>query len=239
MWYNAVEYTLAVAKKQGDKEFVKEWKEFPERIKASFIEKFWLEEEGYVADYVNYDEVNKFIRSNMAVAVGLNYKLLNDEQCVRVLQTINDHLLTPRGLRTLSPRNLLYKSNYNEDQRSQDLASRNGSAWVWPLMFYVKACFDFGGERYVADATRILEAFDEELQTKCVGSISERFEGDPPYNPRGSVSHATSVGGLLYINSLIEKYSPKKPKRKTAPKKEATTEEKPKRKCVRKSKEVK
>ena len=235
LWYNAVEYTLAVAKKHGDKEFVNEWKELPERIKASFIEKFWLEEEGYVADYVNYDEVNKFIRSNMAVAVGLNYKLLNDEQCVRVLQTINEHLLTPRGLRTLSPRNLLYKSNYNEDQRSQDLASRNGSAWVWPLMFYVKACFDFGGERYVADAKRILEAFDEELQTKCVGSISERFEGDPPYNPRGSVSHATSVGGLLYINSLIEKYSSKKPKRKCATKKATTTEEKPKRVCKRAS----
>ena len=235
LWYNAVEYTLAVAKKQGDKSFVKEWQELPMRIKTSFVEKFWLEEEGYLADYVNYDEVNKFIRSNMAIAVGLNYKVLNDEQCVRVLQTINEHLLTPRGLRTLSPRNLLYKSNYNEDQRSQDLASRNGSAWVWPLMFYVKACFDFGGERYVADATRILEAFDEELQTKCVGSISERFEGDPPYNPRGSVSHATSVGGLLYINSLIEKYSPKRPKRKSTPKKAESTEEKPKRKCVRKS----
>ena len=235
LWYNAVEYTLALAKKQGDKEFVNNWKELPERIKSSFIEKFWLEEEGYLADYVNYDEVNKFIRSNMVVAVGLNYTPLNDEQRVRVLQTINEHLLTPRGLRTLSPRNLLYKSNYNEDQRSQDLASRNGSAWVWPLMFYVKACFDFGGERYVADATRILEAFDEELQTKCVGSISERFEGDPPYNPRGSVSHATSVGGLLYINSLIEKYSPKKPKRKSAPKKIESAEEKPKRKCVRKS----
>ena len=235
LWYNAVEYTLAVAKKQGDKSFVKEWQELPMRIKTSFVEKFWLEEEGYLADYVNYDEVNKFIRSNMAIAVGLNYKVLNDEQCVRVLQTINEHLLTPRGLRTLSPRNLLYKSNYNEDQRSQDLASRNGSAWVWPLMFYVKACFDFGGERYVADATRILEAFDEELQIKCVGSISERFEGDPPYNPRGSVSHATSVGGLLYINSLIEKYSPKRPKRKSTPKKAESTEEKPKRKCVRKS----
>ena len=235
LWYNAVEYTLAVAKKQGDKEFVKEWKELPERIKASFVEKFWLEEEGYLADYVNYEEVNKYIRSNMVVAVGLNYTPLNDEQRVRVLQTINEHLLTPRGLRTLSPRNLLYKSNYNEDQRSQDLASRNGSAWVWPLMFYVKACFDFGSERYVADAKRILEAFDEELQTKCVGSISERFEGDPPYNPRGSVSHATSVGGLLYINSLIEKYSPKKPKRKCTTKKVENNEEKPKRVCKRAS----
>lgn len=234
LWYNAVQYTLAVAKKQGDKEFVKEWKELPEQIKASFIEKFWLEEEGYVADYVNYDEVNKFIRCNMVVAVGLDYKMLSEEQVVRVLQTINGHLLTPRGIRTLSPRNILYKSNYNEDQRSQDLASRNGSAWIWPLMFYVKACFDLGGERYVDDAKRILEAFDDELQTKCVGSLSERFEGDPPHGARGSVSHATSVAGLLYINSLIEKYSSKRPKRKAVAKSEEV-EEKPKRKCVRKT----
>ena len=234
LWYNAVSYTLAVAKRQGDKAFVQEWKELPERIKRSFIDKFWLEEEGYLADYVNYDEVNKFIRCNMAVAVGLDYKLLDEEQVVRVLHTINEHLLTPRGLRTLSPRNTYYKSNYNEDQRSQDLASRNGSAWIWPLMFYVKACFDLAGERYVTDAKHLLEAFDDELQTKCVGSLSERFEGDPPHGARGSISHATSVAGLLYINSLIEKYSPKRAKRKVAAKQESV-EEKPKRKCVRKS----
>ena len=237
LWYNAVEYTLAVAKKQGDKAFVEEWKELPARIKASFVEKFWLEEEGYLADYVNYDEVNKFIRCNMVVAAGLDYTMLDEEKRVRVLQTIHEHLLTPRGLRTLSPRNLLYKSNYNEDQRSQDLASRNGSAWIWPLMLYVKACFVIGGERYLPDATAILEAFDDELQTKCVGSISERFEGDPPHNPRGSVSHATSVGGLLFIKMLIDKYSPKAPKRKASAKRvkdegAAQTEEKPKRKCA-------
>ncbi len=235
LWYNAVSYTLAVAKKQGDKEFVKEWENIAKKTKKSFIEKFWLEEEGYLADYVNYDEVNKFIRPNMVVACGLSFKMLSEEQQARTLLTIQQHLLTPRGLRTLSPRNLLYKSNYNEDQRSQDLASRNGSAWIWPLVFYVKACFDLRGESFVAEARSILEAFDEELQTKCVGSISERFEGDPPHNPRGGVSHATSVAGLLLINNLIEKHSAKKPARKSAKKSEAVAAEKPKRKCVRKS----
>ena len=238
LWYNAVEYTLAVAKKQGDKEFVAQWKDEPNKTKTAFISKFWLEEEGYLADYVNYDEVNKFIRCNMAVACGLDYRMLNDEQLVATLQTIHQHLLTPRGLRTLSPRNMLYKSNYNEDQRSQDLASRNGSAWVWPLMFYVKACFELGGANYVSEAERIVEAFDEELQTKCVGSLSERFEGDPPHGPRGSVSHATSVAGLLFINDLIKKHAPKKPARKSCKKAEPKaecSEQKPKRKCVRKS----
>ncbi|MBQ8493703.1 MAG: glycogen debranching enzyme family protein [Alistipes sp.] len=234
LWYNAVEYTLAVAKKEGDKEFVAAWKDLPKRIKSAFNEKFWLEEEGYVADYVNYDEVNKYIRANMAVVCGLDYKLVDDDRLVRILMTIREHLLTPRGIRTLSPRNLLYKSNYNEDQRSQDLASRNGSAWIWPLALYVKACFDLSGDKFVDEARSILDAFDDELQTKCVGSLSERFEGDPPHNPRGSVSHATSVAGVLYIAELIERYA-KKPARKTATKRAAATEEKPKRKCVRKS----
>ena len=239
LWYNAVSYTLALAKKQGDKEFVNEWKDMPAKTQASFISKFWLEEEGYLADYVNADETNKFIRPNMVMAAGLDYTMLDEEKRVRVLQTAKEHLLTPRGLRTLSPRNMLYKSNYNEDQRSQDLASRNGSAWVAPLLFYVKACFAIGGEKFVIDARNILDGFDAELQTKCVGSISERFEGDPPHNPRGSVSHATSVAGLLQINEFIESYESKKPARKACAKKteksEAQTEEKPKRKCVRKS----
>ena len=238
LWYNAVSYTLAVAKKQGDKAFVAEWKDMPKRTKESFIKKFWLDEEGYLADYVNHDEVNKFIRCNMVVACGLDYRMLNDEQLVNTLQTVRQHLLTPRGLRTLSPRNMLYKSNYNEDQRSQDLASRNGSAWVWPLMFYVKACFDLGGASFAKEAEQLLEAFDEEIQTKCVGSIAERFEGDPPHNPRGGISHATSVGGLLFINDLVKRYAPKKPARKACAKKAKTEEavaEKPKRKCVKKT----
>ena len=234
LWYNAVSYTLALAKKQGDKAFVAEWKSIPERTKKSFVEKFWLNEEGYLADYVNYDEVNKFIRCNMIVACGLDYTMLDDEQIVRAVMTVRDHLLTPRGLRTLSPRNVLYKSNYNEDQRSQDLASRNGSAWIWPLTFYVAACFKLSGERYYKEAKALLEAFDSELQTKCVGSVSERFEGDPPHGPRGSVSHATSVAGLLLINQMVEKYAPKKSAKK-ATSKAAAKEEKPKRKCVRKS----
>jgi glycogen debranching enzyme len=103
------------------------------------------------------------------------------------------------------------------------------------LTFYVAACFKLSGERYYKEAKALLEAFDSELQTKCVGSVSERFEGDPPHGPRGSVSHATSVAGLLLINQMVEKYAPKKKATKKAAPKAETKEEKPKRKCVRKS----
>ena len=71
----------------------------------------------------------------MLVACGLDYTMLNEEQMMDVLSVVRQHLITPRGVRSLSPRNPHYEPSYAEDQRSQDLASRNGSIWVWPLMF--------------------------------------------------------------------------------------------------------
>jgi glycogen debranching enzyme len=249
LWYNAVSYTLALARKYKDKAFVEAWAEVPAKTKESFIEKFWLKE-GYLADYVNDFETNDFRRSNMLVACALDYTMLNDEQIMDVLGVVRQHLVTKRGIRSLSPRNPNYQPSYAEDQRSQDLASHNGASWVWPLMFYVKTCFAIAGERFLADAEELLAGFDEEIQTSCIGSVSECFEGDPPFKAHGCLSQATSVGGLLYISMLADQWrkpAEKKPAakkcaaKKTADKKvaesQATAEaEAPKKKCVRKKK---
>ena len=202
LWYNAVSYTLALARKMKDKAFVEAWAAVPELTKKSFIEKFWLDE-GYLADYVNDYETNDFRRSNMLVACGLDYTMLSEEQIMDVLAVVRQHLITPRGVRSLSPRNPFYEPSYGEDQRSEDKASRNGAIWIWPLMFYVKTGFAIAGERFLPEAKEILAAFDEEIQTSCIGSISECFEGDPPFRAHGCLSQATSVGGLLYISDLI------------------------------------
>ena len=215
LWYNAVSYTLALARKMKDKEFVDRWADIPAKTKESFVSKFWLEA-GYLADYVNDYEVNDFRRSNMIVACALDYKMLDDAQVMDVLSVVRQHLLTPRGLRSLSPRNPFYQPSYADDQRSQDLASRNGSIWVWPLMLYVKSCFAIAGERFLPEAENILNGFDEEIQTACIGSISECFEGDPPFHARGCLSQATSVGALLHIKMQIEEWSKdKKPAKAT------------------------
>ncbi len=220
LWYNAVSYTLDLARKMKDKEFVERWADMPAKTKESFISKFWLSEEGYLADYVNDYEVNDARRSNMVVACALDYTMLDESQIMEVLGVVRQHLLTTRGLRSLSPRNPHYEPSYADDQRSQDLASRNGSIWVWPLMLYVKACFAIAGERFVADAEEILNNFDEEIQTACIGSISECFEGDPPFHARGCLSQATSVGGLLHIKMQIDAVKGVKPAKpvKSAPK---------------------
>lgn len=205
LWYNAVCYTLYLARKMKDKDFAERWGDMPQRTKESFIAKFWLGSD-YLADYVNNDEVNDFRRSNMIVACGLDYTMLDEEQTANVLSVVRQHLLTSRGLRSLSPRNPLYEPSYADDQRSQDLASRNGSIWIWPLMFYVKSCFAVLGDQFLSRAEEILAAFNDEIQTACIGSVSECFEGDPPFHARGCLSQATSVGGLLYISDLVESY---------------------------------
>ena len=254
LWYNAVSYTLALARKMKDKEFVESWKDAPAKTKQSFIEKFWLSE-GYLADYVNDYETNDFRRSNMLVATALDYTMLDEEQTMDTLAVVRQHLLTLRGIRSLSPRNPHYEPSYADDQRSQDLASRNGSIWVWPLMLYVKTCFAIAGERFLPEAEEILAAFNDEIQTACIGSVSECFEGDPPFHARGCLSQATSVGGLLYISDMIGEWKQKTGKadaeKKPAAKKSAkatksaksateqvsvSEESKPKKKCVRSKK---
>lgn len=254
LWYNAVSYTLALARKMKDKEFVESWKDEPAKTKQSFIEKFWLSE-GYLADYVNDYETNDFRRSNMLVATALDYTMLDEEQTMDTLAVVRQHLLTLRGIRSLSPRNPHYEPSYADDQRSQDLASRNGSIWVWPLMLYVKTCFAIAGERFLPEAEEVLAAFNDEIQTACIGSVSECFEGDPPFHARGCLSQATSVGGLLYISDMIGEWKQKTGKadaeKKPAAKKSAkatksaksateqvsvSEEPKPKKKCVRSKK---
>ena len=81
-------------------------------------------------------------------------------------------------------------------------------------MFYAKSCFLIGGERFLPTAQELLEGFETEIQTSCIGSLSECFEGDPPFRARGCLSQATSVGGLLYIHSLVEQWKKKVAKEK-------------------------
>ena len=220
LWYNAVCYALSLARRFGDTPFVREWEELPARTKVSFIEHFMLPE-GYLADYVNQMECNKFIRPNMVIACGLDYKMLDEEQQLSVLRVVRQHLLTPRGLRTLSPRNPLYKGMLEGTPDERNLAAMNGTVWVWPLAFYVKACFDIDGGRFLHEAEEMLASFNEEIQSYCIGSINEMFDADPPYTPRGAVSQAWSVAAVLDIYRMIEAHRPAEPAPKTRSRKTA------------------
>lgn len=205
LWYNAVCYALELAARVGDSEFVNRWRELPSRTRTSFLEKFWLEGERYLADYADETQTNAFIRPNMVVACALHYKMLTEEQQIDVLHTAEQHLLTPKGLRSLSPRNPLYKGTCEGTPEQRDLASKNGSVWIWPLMLYVKASFDVLGDAFLPKAEEILSNFEEDIQSDGIGSLSELYDADPPYTARGAISEAWSVGGVLSIHDMIRR----------------------------------
>lgn len=206
LWYNAVCYALELASRFGEEEFVGEWKAWPERIRNAFREMFWSGDDGYLADFVGPEGPNRWIRPNMVVACGLDYKMLDEEQQASVLRIVGQHLLTPKGLRSLSPRNPRYKNRCEGDEAVRAEASMNGSVWVWPLWFYVKASFDLAGREFLPQAGDMLARFGEEIQSYGIGSINELFDGDPPYVPRGAVSQAWSVGAVLMIREATERW---------------------------------
>ena len=206
LWYNAVCYTLHLAARFGDEAFVTRWQALPERTRQSFIEKFWIGDERYLADYVDQQGANRFIRPNMIVACALDYTMLDEQHRADVVRTVRQHLLTPKGLRSLSPRNPLYESRVDGGPRAREIESINGAVWVWPLWFYVRAAFDLSGRNFLPAAREILDGFDEDIQTYGIGSVNELYDADPPYTPRGAISQAWSVGALLGIHELIEGY---------------------------------
>lgn len=213
LWYNAVRYTLRLAGEHGDKKFVKAWEALPERTAASFNELFRLPE-GYLADYIGCEGASTDIRPNMILACGLPYKMLDEQAQLEVIRTVRQHLVTPKGLRTLSPRNPLYKGSQVGTPAERDFAGKNGSVWPWLLSFYVQACFDIDGDSFLPQAEEILANFEEDIQTYGIGSIGELFDADPPFAPRGAVSQAWSVAAVLDIYGMIRRRKPEEQPRK-------------------------
>lgn len=210
LWYNAVCYALELARKGRDKSFIEEWKEMPEKIKASFLDRFWYPKEEFLADYVDENGQNTYIRPNQIIACSLPYGMLSDSMKLSVIEKVRRHLLTPKGLRTLSPRNPLYKGHYGGDQATRDKAYHQGTVWPWLLEHYVRANFDMQGAAFLPEARDILRNFEEDISVSGIASINEIYDGDPPHHPRGAISQAWSVGAILRIERMIEEFETKK-----------------------------
>ncbi len=218
LWYNAVCYTLELAKEFKDKEFVAAWGDMPERIKQSFLSTFWYEK-GWLKDYVNYDEDNCEIRPNMIIACSLPHKMLSMEQIVNIIRTIDQHLLTPKGLRSLSPNSINY--DHSITMQGSASASKNGSVWAWPLAMYVRTCFEVMGEFFLPQASQLIERMASEIQHYGIASVGEYFDSAPPFASRGAISQAWSVAAILDIIEMSVERS-KGVEKVAAPKKRVT-----------------
>lgn len=207
LWYNAVMFSLELAGKAKDAKFVKEWKDIPGKIESSFVETFWSCGRGYLADYVNGDFKDCSVRPNMVIAASLDYSLLSDEMKKTIIDLATSELLTPRGLRTLTPKSPDYKGIYEGSQESRDKAYHQGTVWPWLLEPYCKAYLKLHKQSGVAHVKKLLEGFEEEMTKYGIGTIAEIYNGDPPHQARGAISQAWSVAALLQMFKMIESYN--------------------------------
>lgn len=204
LWYNAICFTLALAEKAEDKKFIEAWKGVPEKISKSFIETFWDEDKRYLADYVDGSKKDWSVRPNMVIAAALDYSPLSNDMKKAVVDVVSSELLTPRGLRTLSPKNVDYKGVCEGDQETRDNAYHQGTVWPWLLEPYSTAYLKLHKNSGIAHIKEILFGFEEEMMNHGIGSISEIYNGDPPHQAKGTISQAWSVAALLQMFKMTE-----------------------------------
>jgi predicted glycogen debranching enzyme len=209
LWYNAICFTLEMAKTVNDKSFIKEYKPFPELIKKSFIDLFWDDKASYLADYINDEEgKNLFVRPNMVIAVSLPYSMLDKEQMKKILDIVDKELVTPRGLRTLSPANKFYQGTYKGNQEERDTAYHQGTVWPWLLGPFCEGWLKVYGAQGVQKIRMLIYGLEGVMSEHGITTLSEIHDGDPPHAPNGAISQAWSVGEVLRIINLLEtKYS--------------------------------
>jgi glycogen debranching enzyme len=171
--------------------------------KRSFSEQFWNEPAGclfdVIGDVIGADGKDPAIRPNQLAAISLPYKILDDRsKAARVLDVVERELLTPYGLRTLSPQDFRYKGRCKGDQACRDGAYHQGTVWPWLLGMYCDACAYARGS---VDVGALVEALERFRDDRGVGQIPEIFDGDAPHEPRGCIAQAWSVGELFRIKS--------------------------------------
>ncbi|MDO5607378.1 MAG: amylo-alpha-1,6-glucosidase [Capnocytophaga sp.] len=209
LWFNAVCYAIALATEANDKKFLAEWETLPEQIGTNFKEKFWLEKGGYLADSATYSQQNTEIRPNQIITCGLDYSPLTEKERRKVMGIVTQNLFTARGLRTLSPKNPNYKGSCIGTIDERDLATFNGSVHPWFLGFYTEANLKLYGKTYIADAEEIIAGFEEEMTSHGVSTLSEVYDGNPPFAGRGCISNARNVAEMIRSLHIIKEYKEK------------------------------
>ncbi len=205
LWYNALMFTANLCAAGSDMEFSAELIAMAEKTKVSFVETF-LNEYGYLLDYVNGNEMDWSVRPNMIFAAAFDYSPLDAKQKKGVLDVVTKELLTPKGIRSLSPKSTGYNPNYVGPQLQRDYAYHQGTAWPWLEGFYLEAYLKIYKRSAISFIERQLIGYEDEMSCHCLGTIPELFDGNPPFRGRGAVSFAMNVGQGLRTINMLEKY---------------------------------
>ena len=205
LWYNAVCFCASLAEIAGDEASRQELLASTEITKKSFVETF-LNEYGYLYDYVDGNMMDWSVRPNMIFPVAFDYSPLSQDQKKKVLDICTRELLTPKGLRSLSPKSGGYNPIYVGPQTQRDYAYHQGTAWPWLGGFYMEASLKLYKRTRLSFVERQMVGYEDEMSYHCLGTISELFDGNPPFSGRGATSFAMNVAEILRALELLDKY---------------------------------
>jgi predicted glycogen debranching enzyme len=197
LWYNALKLLEGWMRTEQGEDAARPFAQHAERARESFNRRFWFVDGGYLYDVIDGEGgLDAACRPNQVLAISLAHPILEPSRWKAVLDVVEDRLLTPVGLRSLAPGHPDYKSKYYGDLRSRDAAYHQGTVWAWLIGPFIDAWLKVH-PRDVAAARKFLEGFTDHLSEACIGSISEIFDGQEPYIPRGCVAQAWSVAEVL------------------------------------------
>ena len=205
LWYNALCFCASLAGAVGEEADQQELLAQAEITKKSFVDTF-LNEYGYLYDYVDGNMMDWSVRPNMIFPVAFDYSPLSQDQKKKVLDICTRELLTPKGLRSLSPKSGGYNPIYVGPQTQRDYAYHQGTAWPWLGGFYMEASLKLYKRTRLSFVERQMVGYEDEMSYHCLGTISELFDGNPPFTGRGAISFAMNVAEILRALELLEKY---------------------------------
>lgn len=209
LWYNALCLVLDLAKKLEDSKWLQKIENTINKIKDNYLPIFWDQERKQLYDFISSNGPNNFTRPNQLIAISLDYSPIDEITKMEILKKVEKELLTTRGIRTLSPKNPLYKGVYEGDQANRDIAHHNGCCFPWLLGVYVDSALKLRGARFISKAQALLNAFEEDINIHCIGSVAEIYDGDPAHSPHGCISSAVSVGEILRAKYILSKFNTK------------------------------
>lgn len=204
LWYNALCFVANLSERFGEREFL--YEKMVTRVRNAFEESFWIEDGQYLGDVASENGLDTSVRPNQIFAVSLPYSPIDTPRWQGVVERVRSELLTPFGLRTLSPRNVKYRGRYEGDASSRDSAYHQGTAWYWLIGHFGEALLRTAGDKKEARAfllAYLRTSLTRHLREGGLGLIGEIFDGDPPHRPDGCIAQAWSTAEAIRLYSLL------------------------------------
>jgi glycogen debranching enzyme len=201
LWYALLRHLAELEPAAG-------WRAKAERAGKSFLARFWLADERYLADVWTPTGIDRSVRPNMVLAAALEWSPLSSEQRAAVVDRARDELLTPAGLRTLSPRNPDYIGRYAGGTEERDRAYHQGTVWPWLAGAYVEASLRAHGAQRLPELRAWQAALEPRFALAGLAHLSEVADGDAPHAPGGTIAQAWNTGELLRAAALLESGRP-------------------------------